>query len=86
MCNRAVYRDPLPDIALAALKSNGIPVAFVSRDSSGPAAPFRIEIRDWKDRVAAFHILSALFPDDADWKRVHVSAAHHGRCLNCGVA
>lgn len=80
MCDNGVYTDPLPEVALTAMRGVRVMPEFISLNED---RTFRIEIANSADRLAAFVILSKTFPADADWKRIHVAGPMHTHCMNC---
>lgn len=81
MCDRGVYTDPLPEVALAAVRGVQVRPEFVSLNAD---RTFHIEIANGADRLAAFTALSKAFPADADWNRLHITGPGHTNCMNCG--
>lgn len=81
MCDRSVYTDPLPEVALAAMRGVMVKPDFISLNDD---RSFLIEIAEPRHRLAAFTALSKAFPADADWFRIHVAGPCHTHCMNCG--
>lgn len=80
MCDLSVYRDPLPDVIDAALRSAGVRPSFRALSTKGTHL---IEVVTHEDRMRAFKALSAAIPDDKNWRLLHVSAPFHLYCMNC---
>ena len=81
MCDNSVYTDPLPEVALTAMRGVLVIPEFISLNDD---RTFHIEIANGADRLAAFTALSKIFPSDADWNRIHITGPMHSHCMNCG--
>ncbi len=80
MCDNSVYTDPLPEVALTAMRGALVTPDFLSLNDD---RTFVIEIKHPDDRLAAFTALSRVFPSEADWSRIHVTGPGHTSCMNC---